>query len=245
MKRKKLLWTILGLIFLLSMAIEATGQTRQSVRVSGRAVDQNGVAITDVRAILYSPPCRGCIDNVIPANPSFNDGAFFVDSSGTRGTEFTLYLEEVVPPGFWSPIGGAPYFNLDHLPEFRGMRIRHPRKSSEVELGDVEVKIRYGKVILEVPESWKDLAPESTPLRLRLRDRTGALIYNGKLPLTTATAKSDSVKLALTPGRWKVQLLLDHKGQRLSSPVRPVVVKPTGCETITLTKNSSPEPCSK
>jgi len=243
MKIKTILWPVLGLIFLFSIANEEQGQVRRSIRVTGRAVDRNGAVVSNVLATLYSPPCRGCIDNVVPSNRSFDDGVFFVDSTGTLRDQFTLYLEEIEPPGFWSPIGAAPYYKLAHLPEFRGIPIKPSRQSSDIQLGDVEVKIRFGKVILEVPENWKELAPESTPLFLRLRDRTGALIYDGKLPLTTANASSDSVKLALTPGRWKVQLMMRHHNQELSSPVKSVNVQPGSCALLPATRLAAAQPC--
>lgn len=78
---------------------------------------------------------------------------------------------------------------------------------------------------------------------MRLRDRTGALVYDDELPLSAASAKSDSVKLALPTGQWKVQLLLPHMGRRLRSPVRRVIVKSADCQVIPLTGFSRPEPC--
>lgn len=232
----------LCLLVLLSTGVGQKGQLQRRIQVSGRAVDRHGVPLSGVRATLFSPPCPGCIDNVVP-NRSFSDGAFFVDSAGTLRDRFTLYLEEIVPVGFWSPLGGPPYYELAHLPEFRGIRIRLRRQSSYIDLGNVEVKIRFGKVILKVPENWKQLAPESTSLVLRLRDRSGAVIYDGKLAVTTASARSESLKLALTPGRWKVQLVLHHNNQEFSSPIKSLIVRSASCLFLPLTKVARAEPC--
>ena len=219
---------------------EARGQAGRHVEVSGRAVDHKGEPIRNVTATLDAVPCRGCPKDVVPSNRSMEDGVFFVDTNVLEDQLLLLYLAEIEPVGFWSPVGGSPYPRFAHLPEFRGIRLPPPRNSSHVDLGDVEVKIRFGKVILKVPENWNDLASESTALGLRLRDRTGTLVYDDELPLSAANAKSDSVKLALTPGRWKVQLLLRYRGRKLSSPVRSVVVKPAKCETITLASSTPP-----
>lgn len=240
MKIKTISLIVLALLFF--SAVGSTNQSRRNLQVSGRAVDNNGDPIADVMATLYSEPCHGCIDNVVPSNRSFGEGFFSVDSSGLVGERFTLYLTEVVPAGYWSPLDGAPFNELAHLPEFRGIPLTLTRRRSRIDLGAVKVRIRFGKVVLRVPEEWKDLAAESTALVLRLRDRTGRILDN-ELPLSVANAKSDSVKLALTSGRWKVQLLLRHNDQRLSSPVRNIMVKPGNCETITLTNSSSPKPC--
>lgn len=235
---------IVSFVVLTFLMIHASNaQSRRVIQVSGRAVDQNGVAVKNVTATLYSPPCRNCMDHILPANSSFPDGVFFVDSTPTSRTRFVLYLEENVPFGFWSPFGGPPFDDLAHLQEFRGLPIRPSKGSSRIDLGDVQVKIRFGKVILQMPEAWKDLAAESTTLWLRLRDRTGTTIYDGQLPKTTATSKSNTVKLALTPGRWKVQLEIRQNGHRSSSDMKSVVVRAGSCTVQPLTKLAIGQPC--
>ena len=234
-----------ALCFLLLCSIfgEARSQARRHIAVSGRAVDHKREPVRDVFATLDVFPCRGCPKDVVPSNRSFDDEVFFVGTSVSAGQYLVLYLHEVEPIGFWSPVGGSPYSRCAHLPEFRGIRIRLPKHRLRVDLGDVEVKVRFGKVILKVPEGWKDLATDSSGLVMRLRDRTGALVYDDELPLSAASAKSDSVKLALPTGQWKVQLLLPHMGRRLRSPVRRVIVKSADCQVIPLTGFSRPEPC--
>lgn len=235
----------LYLFLLCSIFSEAQGQAQRHVEISGRAVDNKGDPVQNVTATLDTFPCRGCPNDVVPSNRAIDDAVFFVDTTVLPHQYLVLYLAEIEPVGFWSPVGGSPYSKLRHLPEFRGIRIRPPRKSSRVDLGNVEVKIRFGKVILMVPDDWRDLATESTSLVLRLRDRTGALIYDNELPLSTANAKSDSVKLALTPGRWKVQLLLRQNDQKFSSSVKNVVVRVGSCTTVPLTKLKITQPCSE
>lgn len=236
--------TTLCLLLVCLIFSDVRSQARRHIEVSGRAVDHKGEPVRYVTATLDVFPCRGCPKDVVPSNLSLDDGVFFVDTTVTPDQYLVLYLTEVEPVGFWSPIGGSPYSRFAHLPEFRGIQLKAPRNSSRVDLGDVEVKIRFGKVILKVPESWNDLATESTALVLRLRDRTGTLVYDKELPLSAANGKSDSVKLALTPGKWKVQLLLRHTGRSLRSPVTRVIVKSGNCERITLTNSSIPKPCS-
>jgi hypothetical protein len=233
---------VLGLaaICLLASGIEA--QQRQFL-ISGRAVDHHGVPVPNVIATLYSPPCSGCIDNVVPANRAVADGVFFVDSTGGPRDRFTLYLEEIPAPDFWSPLGGPPFQDLAHLPEFRGLRIRPPRHSDRVDLGNVVVRVRFGKVVLQVPEKWKELAPEASALRLHLRDRTGAVIYNGEIPTMIASAKSESVKLALTPGRWTLQLSLRNGQQIFRSPIKSVTVRLNSCAAVSFDRSTRTKPC--
>lgn len=239
---KNLVKAALGLSLLCSVFCDARSQTRRHIQVSGRAVDRKGQPVRQVTATLDVFPCRGCPKDVVPSNRSMDDGVFFVDTTLSADQYLVLYLREIEPVGFWSPIGGSPYSRFAHLPEFRGIRIRPPRNSLRVDLEDVEVKILFGKVILKVPESWNALGSESA-LELRLQDRTGTLVYDDDLPLSAANANSSSVKLALTPGRWKVQLLMRHNGQRFRSAVRSIVVKPANCEIVSLTNRSHPEPC--
>ena len=224
MKTTRAVEVLLGFAAICFIVSGSNAQRRQFL-VSGRAVDHNGVPVANVIATLYSPPCAGCIDNVVPANRSLPGGEFFVDSTGTSPDRFILYLEEIPARGFWSPLGGPPFADLAHLPEFRGLRIRPLKRARRIDLGKVEVRIRFGKVILRVPKKWSELAPEATALTFRLQDRTGTLVYNGEIPATVATAKSESVKLALTPGRWNLQLILRMGKQNLRSPRRAVLVR--------------------
>src|SRR6185369_10048808 len=143
--------TVLALVF--SLAVGANSQSR-NISVSGRAVDDKGAPIRDVLATLYSEPCKDCIDNVFPANRSFDEGFFIVDSSGKAGDRFMLYLSEIVPAGYWSPLGGPPFSDLAHLPEFRGIPLTLTRRR-RIDLGEVRVRIRFGKVNFVIPESWK------------------------------------------------------------------------------------------
>ncbi|HYV10220.1 MAG TPA: hypothetical protein VE980_04860 [Pyrinomonadaceae bacterium] len=232
--------TVLALMFFL--AVGANSQSRH-IEVSGRAVDNNGAPIRDVLATLYSEPCKDCIDNVFPANRSFDEGFFIVDSSGKVGDRFTLYLSEIVPAGYWSPLGGPPFSDLAHLPEFRGIPLTLTRRR-RIDLGEVRVRIRFGKVNFVIPESWKRLSPEPKALSLRLQDRKGVVIYDGELPATTATTKSDNLKLALTEGVWKVQLSFNHLNQRFISPMKSLTVQPGSCVTVPLDRVTKAEPCS-
>jgi hypothetical protein len=166
----------LCLSLLCSIFSEASSQARD-IEVSGRAVDHKGDPVRNVTATLDAFPCRGCPKDVVPSNRSMDDGVFFVDTTVSADQYLVLYLREIEPVGFWSPVGGSPYSGFAHLPEFRGIRIRPHRNSSRVDLGDVEVEIRFGKVILKVLESWNDLATESTALVLRLRDRSLSPLY--------------------------------------------------------------------
>jgi hypothetical protein len=232
--------TVLALVF--SLAVGANSQSR-NISVSGRAVDDKGAPIRDVLATLYSEPCKDCIDNVFPANRSFDEGFFIVDSSGKAGDRFMLYLSEIVPAGYWSPLGGPPFRELAHLPEFRGIPLTLTRKRSRIDLGEVKIRIRFGKVNFVIPASWKRLSPEPKILSLRLQDRKGVVIYDAELPATTATTKSDNVKLALTAGEWKVQFSLKDSNQRLVSPLKSITVRPGSCVTVPLDRRTKPEPC--
>ena len=239
--KTRIVKVVFGLAALCSLATGIEAQQRQFL-VSGRAVDHHGVPVPNVIATLYSPPCSGCIDNVVPANRSLAEGVFFVDSTGTPRDRFTLYLTEIPDPRFWSPLGGPPFDDLAHLPEFRGLQIRPPRHSNRVDLGNVVVRIRFGKVILQVPKQWKEMAPEAA-LRLDLRDRTGALIYTGQIPAMIASAKSESVKLALTPGRWSLQLSVRNRQRIVRSPVKSVTVRLDSCEAVSFDRSARTKPC--
>ncbi len=238
----KIVRTIGLLLLLSSVWLDTFGQSRRFIEVTGRAVDEKGAPIPDVIATLFSPPCRGCIDNVVPSNRSVSEGIFFVESYATANQRFTLFVEEKVPAGFWSPFGGPPFRDLAHLPEFRGIPIKPSPQSARIDLGNVKIKIRFGRIIVAMPKTWPKLIADSTVLELRVRDRVGTLIYNGRLP-TAATTESHSVRLALTPGRWSVQIKLSDNNRELISPVKSVVVRAGSCVVLPLDQSATIQPC--
>ena len=208
MREVKLKLILLGFLLL---AGPATGfAQQQTILVTGRAIDERGVPISDAIVTLYYPPCRDCIDHILPVSFTHPDGVFFIDhkSSSLRGLK--LFIQERVPKGFWSPFHAPPFEKLSHLPAFQGIPIS-PRKGSEREdLGDVLVRIRYSKVTLDLPkvlgEQYKPSQEASRLLNVTLQDSQGNVIYEGPLPEVAFDPTFSFINLALTKGKWIVNI---------------------------------------
>src|ERR1700694_2454552 len=120
MRKLKFNLLLLALLLLATSAIGLAQQ--QSVLVAGRGVDERGAPISDAIVTLYTPPCRNCIDHVLPSTFSLPDGVFFIDSEGIATRRLKLYIQERVPKGFWSPVDDVPPFDQgSNLPQFRGI----------------------------------------------------------------------------------------------------------------------------
>ena len=137
-----------------------------------------------------------------------------------------------VPDGFWSPIRDPPFAAASHLPGFRGIPIRVRKGAAQVDLGEVVVKLRYAKVIIELPNipagNRKEPSTAFPTVDLRLVDGTGTVIYSGRVPKSALDPTFESIKLALPNGNWKLKLILRDSGRDISS-----------CHSISV-KNLSP-----
>lgn len=207
------------LIFSLGVGTFAIHAQQERVWVIGEAVDEQGMPLTNTVAMLYFPPCRGCIDHVLETFVSSADGMFFLDATGhSKGLK--LYIEEGIPSGTWSPFGARPYYNLSHLALFRGIPIYPTKSGKNIELGRVTVRLRYGKVKLDLPSL---VGPpfkisNAKALKFTMRDSFGKTVYDGYLPDVAFDPTIASVNLALPPGKWFVNFSLGDGPQHINSP---------------------------
>lgn len=232
------------ILLLVAGSVTVFGQGR-TIMVAGRAVDERGAPISNAIATIYYPPCRDCIDHILPVGFSLPDGVFFVDHSGISLRGWKLFLRERVPNGYWSPIDGPPFEKLTHLAQFRGIPIRPQKRTTRVDLGDVLVRVRFSKVIIELP---KVLGEQDKPsrdvleaLKFTLRDARGKIIYDGQLPESAFDPTFSFVNLALTKGVWGVEFSIADQKIRLRSPVLSIRIADLGCKKITLVNGRQSE----
>jgi hypothetical protein len=116
-----------------------------------------------------------------------------------------------------------------------------------VDLCDVLVKIRYSKVIIEIPkeltEKYKPNREASKGLNFTLRDVQGKVIYAGPLPELAFDPTFSYVNLALPQGSWKVDFSLGDNKQ-----LRPAAVSlhiaGLSCKKVTVVGDTPIEqPC--
>lgn len=200
-----------------------TGYVHQNpVFVSGRAVDEQGAAIADAVVTLYYPPCRGCIDHILPVSFSLPDGVFFIDSTGIPTNELRLFIAERVPEGFWSPFGAPPFRKLSYSQQFQGITVRPSKGKVRVDLGDVPVRIQYRKVIVELPKIFgKQYLPDqglARRMKLTVRNHQRKIIYNGYVPEVAFDPTFSSLKLALPKGAWTLEFFLENQNKKIHSP---------------------------
>lgn len=236
MRRVKLNLVLLALLLLATTTIGFAQP--QTVLVTGRAVDERGAPISDAIVTLYYPPCHNCIDHILPVGFSLPDGVFFVDHTDISFTGLELFIEERVPKGFWSPLGAAPFDQLSHSNLFKGLPIRPRKGKGRVDLGDVLVRIRYGKVIVDLQKMLGDQYKTSEEtlrfLKVTLRDGQGKIIYDGSLPAVAFDRTVSSLNLALTKGKWTLAVSLDNQNQRIRSPRLLIRVDNLGCMKVSL-----------
>jgi len=236
MKRVKPNLVLLAFLFLLCGHLNNFAQ--KMVQVTGRALDGEGLPISNATVVLHTPPCHNCIDHVLPATRSLPDGVFFIDSAGISLKKLELFIEGPLPKDYWSAFGGAPFDRLSHLSSFKGIPIRLRKGRVRVDMGDVIVKVLYGRVVIELP---KVLGDKYTPsrnalkeLNFTLRDAKGKIIYNGQIPELGFDPTFSCVNLALTKGTWNVELSYNNQEVQLRSPSLSINIKDLDCKKVTL-----------
>lgn len=194
---------------------------QRTMRVTGRAVDDRGIPLSKVVVTLFTPPCRNCFEHVLPSGLSFPDGAFFADTAGTSLKNLSLFISEPIPAGFWSPLNDPSLEELSHPGIFRSIPIRVRKGESHVDLGDVVVRNRYAKVILDLPKPSlgenRSGSNDRMQVNLSLLDSRKRIIYSGFLPMAALTSDLGPVNLVLPMGRWTLKLLVYLQGKRTSS----------------------------
>jgi len=205
-------------VLIILMAFAGSVAQNKTVSISGRAIDECGNPIPNAQVSLYYPPCRDCIDHIIPTSESLSDGVFFIDAENISGDGLKLYLREKIPTGFWSPFEHIPYENLPSIPELSGVTVDIPQKEQSVihvGLGDVVVKTRFSKVVVDLPNLLGDqYVPNKevmSLLKITLKDENSKIIYQGGLPKAAFDSTYTFVNFVLVKGKWKIEISFARK----------------------------------
>jgi hypothetical protein len=203
------------------MAFAPIMSAQRTIWVTGRAVDDHGIPVSKLVVTLYFPPCRNCFEHLLPSGLSLSDGYFVVDAGGGSLKNLSLFVSEPIPAGFWSPLNEPSFEELSHPGIFRSIPIRIRKGQRQVDLGDVVVRNRYAKVILELPTTSlgenRSGSNDRMQVSLSLLDSRKRVIYSDFLPMAALTSDLGPVNLALPKGRWTLKFLVYVQGKKISS----------------------------
>lgn len=231
----------------------AIGQAQGiKVLVVGRAVDESGQPISGAIATLYHPPCRSCIDNLVPTGESFPDGYFLVEVTVPAGEGLHLFLGEPIPSGFFNPFGSPPFRNLPDLALFRGIPVPVPKRAcgnrAQVEVGDVPLRIRWAKVVVDLSPSLADQYQGRQftlrSLGLLLRNDQNKIIYDGDFPEMFLDPANNSANLVLPKGKWTAEFFLSDETRRTPLNSISLDIQNLDCQKVILVKGEQHQtPC--
>jgi hypothetical protein len=216
--------------------------------VSGRAVNDRGRPIPNALVTLYTAPAAEAFELILPGAHTLSGGEFFIDSGSIKSSMvFQLFIEEPAPKGFWSPFSGPPFGNLSRLSPFRGTSLRLKPNQARADLGDVKAGIQFAKVVIDLTRAWNTEArPSPEELRqgkLRIRDGAGNIVYDGRMPESALDPSLSSLNLALTRGKWMVELFVQTQSQNIQSPPHVINVKTLSCLRVALADKRVQKPC--
>lgn len=221
-------------------------QQQVNVLVTGRAIDEQMRPVSDAIVTLYSPPCRSCLDHVFPVGSSRSDGTFFIEFSGNRSDKLTLFIESPQPRNSWAPLRYPPFQELARLKQVRGYDIRPPREG-QVDLGNVPVSIHYATLNIDVSSvfggSYKpgDTGPDQ--IGITIRDSRKNLIFEGPVPPKAFDQSFTFLNLALTKGKWTIELFLRDNENNSRKKLSVKFDRPV-CKSIALVNGKEiQQPC--
>lgn len=200
-----------GLI--LSTCAAVTFAQRTSVEISGRAVDEKGRGIQRALVTIYYPPCKNCFEHILPSFETLPEGGFVIEAPFVSARKVTLFIEEPTPKGFWAPY--RPFVgNLSQAGRYRGTTVTLPNKS-RIELGDLRVHVRYGKVLVGFVKCDQDRNGSTVPeISITIKNRKGAIVQQMSVPKAAIDLSASLIKLALPAGKWELTFSLrDPKGE--------------------------------
>jgi len=221
------------------LAVSAFGQPR-NVIISGRVVDEGGKEISNAMVTLYVPPNKGAFELILPGTRSLPDGGFYLDSGRISPSEqISLFIEEPVPEGFWSPFNGPPFGELSRLQIFRGLPITLKPKQTLVNLGEIQPGIRYAKIVIDLTRAWperdKPTGQEVSSTKLTIRDQLSHVVYDGRIPDAGLDVTTSLLRLALPKGKWSIELSFARESKIVRSPRRTINIRKLSCLNIALT----------
>ncbi len=175
---------------------------QDKARLSGRVLDKKGNPVPKVQVSLIYEPCDTCIDQVIPAVSTNEDGVFFfLQDYGLERA--TVFVEGVVPKDSWNPINASNLAFSKHG-RFSGTPVNF-LQSNSIHLGDILPAVFYEKTAINLRELFAiDLQQHDYSMKgltLEIKDDRGNLVVEKSIPQEFVD-KEFSLSLVLPQGRW-------------------------------------------
>jgi hypothetical protein len=217
-----------GLIFSLNSA--ATFAQKRNIQISGRAVDEKGKGIQGALVTIYYPPCKNCFEHLLHSFETLPEGGFVLEAPWVPERKLTLFIEEPTPNGFWAPY--KPFIgNLSNGKgyKYKGTIVALSRKS-RIDVGDVRVNVRYGRVSLR----FTNCEPEwrgSSNIDVTVKNHAGVIVQQISVPKAAIDLKASLVKLAIPAGKWELIFSMRNPGGKIE---RKVYVHVTPSASLTL-----------
>jgi hypothetical protein len=184
-----------------SIAVVESAQEK-IVEVTGRVIDRNGKGISEATVTIYYPPCNGCFEHLLPSTKTQKDGAFIIESPLVSDRRVMIFAEEPVPKGYWA-LYTPSVWSLAQDPKM-GSSIKLS-ESETIELGDVRVHLRYGKVVASLLKCGASAEQDkSIDVRVELKNSNGKIVQQTSVPKTSIDVNASIIRLAIPVGRWEL-----------------------------------------
>lgn len=223
---------------LLSINIQAPQDTKERQRfvVKGRVVDERGQPVSSAIVVLIPKVSVETSGSMTVYHKTTPEGRFSIKESDIRGIrKHVLYVTDDLPADAELPLS-PPFAGLVSSSQaFSGLDIT-PSESSEIDLGDVPLQVRYGRVFIHLQDHTgaklrfdaynTTLVPN---IKLRVRNALGDVVSECWVSEKGFHAAESTITVALPEGHWQLELAGPAKGDTViwHPPAYPVFVRAT------------------
>jgi len=208
---------LINIVVLLFFITDSRGQS--FIVVKGKVVDGSDNPIAKANVCLISPPCKDCLDQIIPCLKTEQEGIFLLTSKISKNVKnVRVFIEEEAPESYRMLIYD-PSFQLSYLSSYKGIELNVPLKDNLFELGDVQTTVSYVCFSINITKYIDSIVaihsiPEFTTFQVK--DSKGKVITNKQKIPKEYWIDNNTAKIALPKDKWILELQYHYKNGEIA-----------------------------
>lgn len=192
-------------IYLVMIMAVGNSFGQKHIVVKGRVINEKGSPLKGASVCIIVPPCKKCLDQLVPCLKTENEGIFQLDSLIPKGVwKAIVYVEEKQPDGYKSLIYD-PSFQLRNNEKYGGAEIKLSKNERIIDVKDIQPNIKFTTFTIEIPKYFitKDKSQGIYDnLTFQVKNIDGSNITKKQHVDRNYWTESGSVKLVLPRGKW-------------------------------------------
>ncbi|MDH3493749.1 MAG: hypothetical protein OEM82_09385 [Acidobacteriota bacterium] len=170
-------------------------------------MDERGLVKRNILVSIIKPPCRGCIDWIVPtAAPLLNGDFLIAGKKFAKGERIQIYIVETLPDDVYNPFLPLD-LTLGEFDEFKGLTVYIP-ETGEINLGNVYEYYSFVPVTIDLNSlNWPDQRTTGIwkDVRLSVSYKDKSVVDNARIDDRYLNQKSGNFVMAFPVGVWLLE----------------------------------------